>query len=193
MNIPQKYYNQLNNFYIDNFGYEIHTQINNFLYNELKQCMDCSSEDPQKQPLPAIQKYKDKVIFHVKYPNGKRAEILCEDYLEATEVWNEWAKYSFDINKRNKVFAKFFPERIPYIQKSGDEWVIVKTIDGVKRHFGTYSSLDDAVKVRTFLEEQGWDLKYMPCNLHKLTDDSIKYPLNITNRDDNDETNPKEQ
>ena len=43
-----------------------------------------------------------------------------------------------------------------YISYTYEKYQIRKTIDGNLRHFGTYDTLEDAIKMRDYLMEHGW-------------------------------------
>ena len=44
-----------------------------------------------------------------------------------------------------------------YITKRDGKFYIRKTINGKNLHFGTYHSLDDAIQIRDYFQEHGWD------------------------------------
>ena len=44
-----------------------------------------------------------------------------------------------------------------YITKRDGTFYIRKTVNGKHLHFGTYRSLADAIKIRDYFQEHGWD------------------------------------
>ena len=176
LNIPDHLLNQLNNFYIDNFGYEIKTQFYNFLFAELEKCKESSTEKPVPQPVPTISYDRKNYSLIVKYPDGSRSMIKCGSYEECIDLLNEWSKYSYSKDKKDKVYFKFGRKIQNVTKTSTGRWKVSKNPNnkGEKR-FGTYDTFDDAHTVKKFLEKHNWDLKYQPKIIAIYNDELNQY------------------
>ena len=53
--------------------------------------------------------------------------------------------------------TKFVQIDEPHINKYGNRFIIKKSIKGKLQHFGSYKTLEDAIKVRDYMMEHGWD------------------------------------
>ena len=80
---------------------------------------------------------------------------------KAKEVRDYFVDNNWDINERFKFMEKR-PERYIRITRAGN-YKIVKwlNVDGVKKmvYFGTFSTIDKAMKERDLLEQYNWDLE----------------------------------
>ena len=168
INLPSDKLNRLNNFYLSEYGYDIHTQLVNFVEDELAKASEYPTTAPEEHPIPTI--FRDKrgyYSFEVTYPDGKRLLTSHKDYSLLLNLWNEWSVTGFDIDERENILAKVLPEKVRNIQyKSGRrKYIVVKEIDGKKYHFGQYASFEEAFLVKKFLEKKDWDLKYHSSNV----------------------------
>lgn len=169
LSIPTNELNKLNNFYLSEFGYEIHTQLLNFIHEELKRCKNYPEDKPEPMPKPSIKTRNGEYMLMVEYPDEERLRITVENYSEAVKLLNEWSKYSFSKEGRDKVLMKYYPEKIPCIQVStNNKYCIKKYPEGTNRvyQFGCYDTIEDACLVKQFLVEHNWDLKYQPSNYY---------------------------
>lgn len=183
INIPDEYFNRLNNFYIDNFGYEIHTPIQNFIREELERCGDYSTEKPKKVPIPSIVKDsggKYPYFLTVRYPDGSKSMISVKSFELAMEMWNEWSKYSFDKKNHRDVALKFKHEndsRVMGMRIKGrnGKFRVRCRREKSDKYFGSYSTVEDAVIVREFLTEHNWDMKYHISNVMQSVEGIHQY------------------
>ena len=88
---------------------------------------------------------KDKCVFYG-YCSSLRSAIRNRDKL----ISNGW-----DASKLNNII--YSKEETKYIAKVGNLFRISKHIDGEIRHFGHYSTLDEAIEIRDKLISNGWD------------------------------------
>ena len=88
---------------------------------------------------------KDKCVFYGYY-SSLRSAIRNRDKL----ISNGW-----DASKLNNII--YSKEETKYIAKVGNLFRISKHIDGEIRHFGHYSTLDEAIEIRDKLISNGWD------------------------------------
>lgn len=176
VSLPPERLNKLNNYYIENFGYDIHTQIHNFLRMEYEKCKDYPETEPQSQPVPSIKgdNRKDKWNLTVKYPNKTKKFVCHDDYDLLCDVWNEWSKYSFSEESKSKVYNKYNKNK--HISSSKGTYRI--RYGKSKLGFGTYRTSEDARKVRDFLMEHNWDRKYSFSNITKTVDGVHQYNYN---------------
>lgn len=168
--IPDEKFNQLNQFYMENFGYDIYTQIQNFIFNEMKQCGAYSTEPIPQQPRPKIivntdddKRARYKLV--VTYPDDSELFLYHDDYSVLMGVWNEWSKYAFSKDARETVYLKLIPDKIKCIQFIYGLYRVIKVIDGKKKRFGNFKRIEDAIRVKNFLDSRGWDTKYYFDNL----------------------------
>ena len=189
LEIPDDVCNQLNNYYFDNFNYEIHTQLQNFIYQEWMkcECEDCSSSKIENQPIPSIINLKDSVAIRITCPDGTNHIKQCKDYKECINTMNDLSKtgysvYPIDLGKTSGQINEDSSTSIPptdhmeYIRlgvgkyKKGRYLIIHKHIQ-----FGTFKRKEDAIVVRDFLQEHDWDKKYQSKNLssNKLTASNV--------------------
>lgn len=161
-NIPSEKFNQLNNFYLENFGYDIHTQIQNFLFDEMKKCEDYSAEPSKPHPIPVIRESRSKYLLIVSYPDGSTSSVYHEDYGLLLKIWNEWSKYGFEKESKDEVLSKFLPSRVPH-----EAYRLRHKVNGKTESWGTYASVEEQREVRNFLEKCNWDKKYHYTNLNK--------------------------
>ena len=56
--------------------------------------------------------------------------------------------------KPQRVYERTDAEKI---YKYGRKFVIKKKVDGKQRWFGSYKTIEDAVKVRDYMNENGWE------------------------------------
>lgn len=167
--IPDEKFNQLNQFYMENFGYDVYTQLQNFIFNEMKQCSTYSTEPIPQQPHPKILVNPDdrrgRYKLVVTYPDDSELFLFHDDYSVLMGVWNEWSKYAFSKDARETVYLKLIPERIQCVQFIGGSYRVVKVVDGKTKIFGNFKQIEDAIRVKNFLVSHGWDTKYSPDNL----------------------------
>lgn len=169
INLPEAKYNQLNNFYLENFGYDIHTQLMNFLSDEMRVCESYSEEPARPRPHPTISAHgQDGYILRVYYPDGSTSNFSNKDYEVLLDVWNEWSKYNFSKQSLEKVIVKTVPKKSKqHVFLSKGRYHIQKFIKGKRIYWYSYDLFDEAVEVRDFLLEHEWDKKYFPKNLMK--------------------------
>lgn len=187
-NVPRKELNKLNNFYLENFGYDIYTQLQIFIFSELKQCENTSGTVPVAHPHPSLTldyKYDSpRLAFDVTYEDGSVYKTCYDDYDKLMSLWTEWSKYGFSKKSRDLVLNKVLPKRVQNINCVGKKYVVSKKINGKMCEFGRYNSWEDAFLVKCFLEENGWNLKYSMSNLKKSIEEcnqnnSAEYMLKI--------------
>ena len=80
--IPDEYYNKLNNHYIENFGYDIHTQFFNYILQELEKCETTSEE--REFPKPSIGVKGEKFQIRIKYPEGHFSTLVVSSALKSS-------------------------------------------------------------------------------------------------------------
>lgn len=88
---------------------------------------------------------KNKCIFYGYY-SSLRSAIRNRDKL---------ISYDWDVSKVDNI--NYSETERKYITKVGNSFRISKLIDGELKHFGHYSSLEDAIEIRDKLIENGWD------------------------------------
>jgi hypothetical protein len=93
---------------------------------------------------------------------GKRVYIGSFNTLdEAIKVRDELNKLGWT-KKAIKLYRKKYNQQNPklnktrYINPYGNEYCIQKTVDKELLYFGRYKTLEDAIKVRDYLEKYGW-------------------------------------
>ena len=187
LKVPKPLLNQLNNFYLDNFNYDIYTELQNFITNELKRCKECSTDNPPEHPRPTIELAypfgTSEYLLKVIYPDNSSLEIKHNDYDLLVEMWNAWSKFGFAKESREKVLMKYLPERISNVQRVRGRFIILKEVNGKKYTFANCSNYEDAFTIRNFLIEHNWDLKYQfkrfrdnfeGCNQYNYSDYLLK-------------------
>lgn len=165
--IPAHIMNRLNNFYLENFEYDVYTQIQNFILSEYERSMGYSESVPVEHPLPSIHKSKEKYFFRVLYPDGSKLQIYHKDYFLLVDLWNEWSKYGFSKDAYTSMLIKFeCHTMLGNISKTRGKYQVRKFgKDDERISFGTYTSLEDAYTVKCFLDDHDWDEKYSASNL----------------------------
>lgn len=171
LNIPDEYYNKMNNYFLTNFGYNIHTHLYAVVLNEVEKCEDYPATEPEVKPKPSIRNNPnnpEQFTLYVTYPDNSKQQVNGE-FNFISQVLIEWSKYSFEKDKREKVLTKFDKTKYEYITQNNGLWDVRRNFDGKNYHFGLYENLNDALLVRNFLIKKDWDLKYMG-DKHKLLD-----------------------
>lgn len=173
--IPDENFNQLNNFYLENYGYDIFTQIQIYLNREMKKCTDYSTEPAPEHPTARLHDRTsvEGYTLNILYPDGSR-RIISGEYDDVLEVWEEWSKYSFDKEAKDEVILKI-RGRVPNIQRYKDRFMISKIIDGKKISFGIYDTFGEAKIVRDYLAGHDWDLKYRSKEMKKHIEGCNQY------------------
>lgn len=164
--IPDEYYNKLNNHYIENFGYDIHTQFFNYILQELEKCESTSEE--REFPKPYITKDGDKFEMGIQYSDGTVSTMRTTTYEEAIERMNEWSKYSFNKDDKDKVYQKFQkPENKFTIHHYNfrNTWLVVCLEDNTG--YGQYKTREDAQIVLDFLSNIDNYSDYTSENMYK--------------------------
>lgn len=163
LNMPDEFYNRVNNYYDTNFGYDIYTQLYTFLFHELEKCEDYPTTKPPAKPKPSIRcsghKNSDYMLV-VTYPDKTTLQV-SDTFENLSKILKEWSKYSFSKDKKEDVLSKFDKSKVSNINKSYNKWEVRKNINKTKYHFGYYDSIDKAINVKRFLESRNWDLKYL--------------------------------
>ena len=171
LNVPDEHLNRLNNFYITTFGYEIHTQLLNFIDHELKKIPDDYEMKPvEPQPIPSIHydvtRQSSPYYLEIKYPDGSKKYTRGSSYDDVLRIMNEWSKHSFSKETKIKSILKINPDdrRCIHRMKEGNKFMVRTKEGNCSKRFGNYN-LEDAKIVRNFLVEKDWDPKYQPKNL----------------------------
>ena len=95
--------------------------------------------------------------------NGETIENTCTKYGisfgEMVELFHGYNKKV--INSKNskgkpKTYNRVTPSSEPFIYIRGGTYAVRKSIKGKTKIFGTYDSMEDAVKVREALKVDGW-------------------------------------
>lgn len=88
---------------------------------------------------------KNKCVFYGFY-SSLRSAIRTRNTL----IYHGW-----DVTKLENIV--YSAEETKYLTKVGDSFRISKLIDGEIKHFGHYSTLDEAIEIRDKLISNGWD------------------------------------
>lgn len=169
LTLPPTLFEKLNNFYLSEYGYDIHTQLLLYLFNEYNKIKDEPPLEGEDIPYPLIKKVGgNSWVVCVDYSDGEKRSIYVPSWEDAFDVIMEWSKHSFD-----KHFHKPEQEIVPPVQMdrtnihiSEDRYRVRKRIDGKYLNFGFYTSIEEARIVRDFLVTEDWDSKYSRDN-HK--------------------------
>ena len=101
-------------------------------------------------------------------------EVLVEfrkDLRNGVGLWDCLTKYNLTLkqamdgmdkpNTKVRKYGKYYPKNIKrrYIYKIGRYYFIQKSVNGHTANYGTYSTLEDAEKVRDYFVEHGWNHK----------------------------------
>lgn len=195
LKIPREYVNRLNNFYLENFGYDIRTQLFIYIHSELKKCGDYSEDTPKCFPIPSIRKKGDDFILNITYPDGTKSLLDGKTWERNLDLMKEWSKYQYDKSAREKVMLNVLTEEelknkpFPNIRRGHSKYAVASTVGNRKKFFGHYDTIEEAIEVRDFLEKHNWDSKYHSSNVMKERDDITQfnyseYLLNLVRRDD---------
>lgn len=180
LNLPDKEYNRLNNYYMKHFGYEIYTQLYNFIGTEIEKCREYEDDKKVEMPHPTINKNLDEFLAIVRYPDNTYVSRKQETYKECLECLNEWSKHSFS---KEKIRPNQTDIQTGYRKERG-KWVLTCRVNGKQRYYGQYDTRSDALLVGEFLRKNNYDdhysLKYLSehfggCNQQTLS----KYYLKL--------------
>lgn len=93
-----------------------------------------------------VYNYSDNKCVFYGYYSSLRSAIRNRDNL---------ISYNWDVSKVDKI--NYSENERKYITQVGNSFRISKSIDGEIKHFGHYSTLDEALKVRDQLIKNNWD------------------------------------
>ena len=81
-------------------------------------------------------------------------DALTKHGLTFLEAFQKTKKPKNQKKKKKKKWVSITEEK--YIQSRNNHYYVRKTINGRTRLFGTYKTLEDAVKIRDYCMEHGW-------------------------------------
>lgn len=123
--------------------------------------------------LDVFPSYKDKDIVEAlnqfERATGSSLKLIVEKHLEKL-LYSE-GYFTLEVDEE-KIPENNVSEEIEKKQSfqflhhtKGGKWQVVKSIGNIKYHFGTYSEIGDAIKVRNFLISKNWDVYYSIKNI----------------------------
>lgn len=174
---PKVLMNELNSFYINEYGYDVRTHLLMYLWNEYLKIKEEQLPPMMKEvPYPTVLKRAGKWVLCIYYPDGSTKELTTDTVEDTFEVLMEWSRYSFQKEYLNTVQKKILQRplstktKLPRnISVTNSGYRLRKKIRGRSYHFGTYSNLEEAEQVLQFLVTKNWDIKYSRSENTNLT------------------------